>query len=154
MATPKNGVVTIKGRRLALGADGQLQANGIDISRPCVDASITVSAEGATVANRRDITVQLKDADGNDIDYVEVVELLVTPTADLTNLAAPAPSTGLAIGTDGALMAIKAHNLYYASCEADGDIDLTWTDTGTAAAFLHVRLPNGRIVTSSALTNA
>ena len=32
--------------------------------------------------------------------------------------------------------------------------DLDWLDTGTEAAFIGLKLPNGRYVMSSALTNA
>lgn len=147
--------VSIHGRKLGFHAKkGNLIANGIDITRPCADASITVSAEGATVANQRDITIQLKDSNGNDIDYVETVEIILFLNAERTAFVVTGGSTGIAIGTDGALLAVVAKKYFLATSEADGDIDLTWTDTGTEAAYLGVRLPNGRIVMSSALTNA
>lgn len=145
---------SVKGRLLGLGNKNQLVSNEIEISRPCVDATITVSAEGATVANQRDITIQLKDSNGNDINYVEEVELVLFLTADRLAYVVTGGSTGIAIGTDGALSTIVAKKVFRATSEADGDIDLTWTDTGTEAAFLGVRLPNGRYVMSSALTNA
>jgi hypothetical protein len=62
-------------------------------------------------------------------------------------------STGIAIGTDGALLAIIAKKLFLAISEPDGDIDLTWTDTGTEAAYLAVILTSGKMVISSAMTN-
>lgn len=145
---------SVHGRRLGLGAQNQLISNGIEISRPCVDATITVGAEGASVANQRAITIQLKDADGEDINYVEEVELVLFLTADRLAYVVTGGSTGIAIGTDGALQTIVAKKVFRATSEVDGDIDLTWTDTGTEAAFLGVRLPNGRYVMSSALTNA
>lgn len=145
------GLTSIHGRRLALGAKGQLVSNSIEISRPCVDATITVGAEDTNV---RAITIQLKDAKGNDIDYVETVELILFLNAARTAFVATGGSTGLAIGTDGALLAVVAKKYFLATSEADGDIDLTWTDTGSEAAYLGVRLPNGRIVMSAALTNA
>lgn len=141
---------SIKGKRFGLGAANQIISNGIEISRPCVDASITVGAENTNV---RAITIQLKDAKGNDINYVETVELILFLDAGRTAFVATGGSTGIAIGTDGALLAIVAKKYFIATSEADGDIDLTWTDTGTEAAYLGVRLPNGRIVMSSALTN-
>jgi len=64
---------SLHGKRLGLGEKGQLVANKIDISQPCVNATITVSAEGATTANTRDITIQLLDAKGNDIANAETV---------------------------------------------------------------------------------
>lgn len=152
MANSGTVLKSIMGRRLGLGHDGALVSNGKQVSRPCVDATVTVGDESA---NARAITIQLKDAYGNDIDYIEMVEILIVNSSDLTTLAAPAPSTGLAAGTDGALMQVVANNLYIATSESDGDIDLTWTDTGTAAAFIHVRLPGGAWVSGDqALTNA
>lgn len=142
---------SIHGRRLGIGNKDQLVSRGIDITRPCVDASITVGAE---VGDARAITIQLKDAQGNDIDYVETVEIIMFLNAARTAFVVTGGSTGIAIGTDGALLTVVAKKYFLATSEADGDIDLTWTDTGTEAAFLGVRLPNGRIVMSSALTNA
>lgn len=137
-------------RFLGVGHERQLVSNGIEITRPCVDASITVGAENTNV---RAITIQLKDSEGNDIDYVETVELILFLNAAKTAFAATGGSTGIQIGTDGALLAVVAKKYFLATSEADGDIDLTWTDTGTEAAYLGVRLPNGRIVMSDALTN-
>lgn len=142
---------SILGRRVGLGLQNQLISNEIEISRPCVDATITVGAEAA---DARAITIQLKDAAGNDIDYVETVELIMFLNAERTAFVVTGGSTGIAIGTDGALLAVVAKKYFLATSEADGDIDLTWTDTGTEAAYLGLRLPNGRIIMSSALTNA
>lgn len=144
---------SLKGYNFGLGAKGNLQAKGgsLSLTQPCVDATITVGAE---VTNVRAITIQLKDANGNDIDYVETVQLMVFADANGTAFASTGGSTGIAIGTDGALLAVVAKKFFLATSEADGDIDLTWTDTGTEAAYLGVRLPNGRVVMSSAMTNA
>ena len=142
---------SLHGRRFGLTKPGNLAGNGIQITRPCVDASITVGAE---VTDARAITIQLKDINGNDIDYVETVEVILFLNAAMTAFVVTGGSTGIAIGTDGALLAVVAKKYFLATSEADGDIDLTWTDTGTEAAYLGVRLPNGRVVVSSALTNA
>jgi hypothetical protein len=141
----------LNGRALAQNNETrELIANGIQITRPCVDASIVVSAENTNV---RTITIQLKDADGDDINYVESVNIGVFLDAARLAFVATGGSTGIAIGTDGALLAIVAKKLFTATSEADGDIDLTWTDTGTEVAFLGVQLPNGRWIMSDALTN-
>lgn len=146
--------VSIHGRRLGIDAKrGNLKAKGgsLAITQPCVDATITVGAENTDV---RAITIQLKDAVGNDIDYVETVEIIVFSSAAMTAFAGTGGSTGIAIGTDGALLAIVAKKYFLATSEADGDIDLTWTDTGTETVAIGVRLPNGRVVVSSAFANA
>lgn len=142
---------SLKGRRLGLGAKNQLISNEIEISRPCVDATITVGDEAG---DARAITIQLKDADGQDINYVEEVDIVLFLNAARTAYVVTGGSTGIAIGTDGALQTILAKKVFRATSEADGDLDLTWTDTGTEVAYLGVRLPNGRYVMSDALTNA
>ena len=146
-----NALTSIKGRRLGLGATNELIASDIQITRPCVDATITVGAEATNV---RAITIQLTDADGKDIDHVEEVGIVLFLTADKLAYVVTGGSTGIAIGTDGALQTILAKKVFTATSEIDGDIDLTWTDTGTEAAYLGVKLPNGRYVISDALTNA
>jgi len=141
---------SVEGRRLGQGRTLQLTSNGIDITQPCVDCSITVGAENTNV---RAITIQLKDARGNDINYVETVEIIVYGAADMKSFAGTGGSTGLAIGTDGALLAVVAKKYFLATSEADGDIDLTWTDTGTESVAVGVRLPNGRVVVTDAFAN-
>ena len=146
---------SIHGKRLGLGEKGNLVANSIDVTRPCVNATITVSAEGATTANTRDIVVQLLDADGNDINYVETVEVIMFLDAAQAAFVVTGGSTGITIGAagDGAVLDIVAKKYFLVMSEADGDIDLDWLDTGTEVAYLGVRLPNGRIIISDALTN-
>lgn len=142
---------SIVGRAFGLGVKGQLVANDIDITPKCVDATVTVGDEATNV---RAITIQLKDAKGNDIDYAEEVDIILYADAAKAGYVATGGSTGIAIGTDGALLALVAKKRFVATSETDGDIDLTWTDTGTEAAYIGVRLPTGRIVMGSqALTN-
>lgn len=153
MTSPRRRFRSIAGRAFGLGAYNELTTKGgdIQITRPCVDASITVGAEAS---DARAITIQLKDGNGNDIDYVEEVEIHMFLDAGRLAYVVTGGSTGIAIGTDGALLALVAKKVFIATSEADGDIDLTWTDTGTEVAFLGLKLPNGRYVMSSALTNA
>ena len=141
---------SLHGRRLGIGATGQLVGKGIDITRPCADATITIGAESTNV---RTITVQLKDVNGNDINYVETFELIVFTDATMTAFATTGGSTGVAIGTDGAALAVVAKKYFICTSEADGDWDGTWTDTGTEQVAIGIRLPNGRVVVSSAFAN-
>lgn len=143
----------IVGRLFGLGPQNQLTSNDIDITQPAVDATITVSAEAATTANTRDIRIQLLDSEGNDIDYVETVDIVMFLTADRKAFVATGGSTGIDIDGDGALLDIVAKKVFLATTEADGDLGLKWLDTGTEVAFLGLRLPNGRFIMSSALTN-
>jgi hypothetical protein len=135
---------------IGVGLQNQLVAGTRNVTQPCVDAVITVGAE---VSNVRNITIQLTDADGNDINYVQAVQILVFANAEMTAFASVGGSTGIAIGTDGALLAVVAKRIFWATSEADGDIDLTWTDTGTEQVAVGVVLPNGRVVVSAAFAN-
>ncbi len=101
----------------------------------------------------RTITIQLKDSNGADLAERATVRAYVMLDANGDAFAATGGSTGIAIGTDGALLAVVAKKQFTLISEADGDIDLTWTDTGTEVAYLHLELPTGRRVVSDALTN-
>ncbi len=143
--------VSLHGKMVGLSPENNLVSEGIEISRPAVDAIITVGLE---VANVRAINIQLNDSTGSAIVDVETVEIIMFLNAARTAFAAVGGSTGIAIGTDGALLALVAKKVFLATSETTGSIDLSWTDTGTEVAYLGVRLPNGRIVMSAALTNA
>lgn len=121
----------------------------VDLGGKVASASFTVSAENANV---RTIAVQLKDGQGRDLAQRAAVHIAVLADANGDAFVATGGSTGIAIGTDGALLPIVAKKLFLAISEADGDIDLTWTDTGTEAAYLAV-IVNGKMFVSAALTN-
>lgn len=146
-----NFLTSLRGRRLAIGAKGGLGGGdtGVAITNPCVNASIVVTV-GDDLGT---VVIQLQDANGNDIDYVETVMVVLYTTAARTAFATTGGSTGLAIGTDGALLALVAKKVFLVTSEADGDIDFTWTDTATESVALALYLPNGNVVTSAAFAN-
>lgn len=142
-----------------LGQDNKtnkLVSRGIDITRAAVDASITVSDEGETTANTRDIVVTLLDSEGVAISEVEAIELQMFLNAAKTAYVVTGGSTGISLqgGGDGALLALVAKKIFVATTEATGILELEWLDTGSEAAFLGVKLPNGRIVMSTGLANS
>lgn len=145
-----DGLYAVKDRLLQILPNGGLVSNGIVVTNACVDASITVGAE---VTNVRAITIQLKDSNGADMAERTMINAHVMADANGDAFATTGGSTGIAIGTDGALLAVVAKKSFILVSEADGDIDLTWTDTGTEVCFLHLELPNGQRVVSAALTN-
>lgn len=146
--------LSLHGRVLGLDiAKGNLKGgtSEVNLTQPCADAEITVGAEDNNV---RDITIQLKDANGNDLTQRQMVMAVVLADAKGDAFATTGGSTGIEIGTDGALLALVAKKVFLLISEDDGDIDLTWTDTGSEAAYLGLILPNGRMIISDALTNA
>lgn len=152
---PRSIFKSIMGRRIGIGAYGQLASQlptaVTDITPKCADASITVGAEASDV---RAITIQLKDIHGNAIDYAETVDIIMLLNATPTDFVATGGSTGIAIGASGKLQTIVAKKRFTAMSTTAGVIALTWTDTGTEAAFLGLVLPTGRMIISSTLQNA
>lgn len=145
------------GRDLNITPAGNLSMNGVPITKPACDASITVSAEAATQADTRDIVVQLKDKDGVNIDYNEEVEVVVCLDAAGVDFAATGGSTGIqlnAAAAAGKLLTVVAKKLFRGITNSAGALNLRWVDNGTEVAFLEIRLPNGRRIFSTALTNA
>lgn len=146
-----NGLTSLHGRRLMIGNKGGLGGGDTQVpfTNPCVNCSIdvTVGDDAGTVV------IQLMDANGNDIDYVETVIVALFTSAARTAFATTGGSTGLAIGTDGAMLALVAKKVFLVTSEADGDIDFTWTDNATETVALAVYLPNGTVVTSAAFAN-
>lgn len=145
------------GARIGIGSRGQLVkrqgASYLDLSRPCVDVTGTISAEGATVANQRNITLILKDDEGDPINYAEMVELIVFASSAMLDFAAVGGTTGIAAGGNGKILALVAKKVFRGITTAAGLLDVIYTDTGSDAGYLGVRLPNGRVVGIGVLTN-
>lgn len=127
------------------------QANVPSVIKGFADqATITIGAE---IVNVRAVTVQLKDADGVNLTRQAAVRFIVFTTAAAVALSAGG-TTGLAIGANGMIIAtITAKKVFDVLSDATGLITMTYTDTGTDAAFLGVQLPDGRLTMSAAMTN-
>lgn len=157
MANAHAEFVSIKGSRLGFLKRGNLgyrkksDNTTVRLGSPSVDAVITVGAE---ITDARAISIQLKDPNGANIDFVEVLDIILFTTAAMVAYVVTGGSTGIAIGANGAIQATVAKKRWSALTDATGLLTLTYTDTGTEACFLGVRLPTGRVVMSAALTNA
>lgn len=147
---------SIIGRVFQLGNSNQLMSRDIEMTKAAIDATITVSAEGATTANTRDIVVTLLNSEGEAISEVEEIEVHMFLDAARLAYVVTGGSTGITLGAagDGAVLAVVAKKVFVCTTEATGILDLDWLDTGTEVAFLGVKLPSGRYVMSAALTNA
>jgi len=113
-------------------------------------ATITVGAESTNV---RAITIVMRDGSGAAMATRAVLTLVVLADANGDAFATTGGSTGIAIGTNGALLTVVAKKQFTLITEADGTADLTYTDTGTESCFLGVVLPTGELVISAAMTN-
>lgn len=116
------------------------------------DADFTIGAEAANSIN---VAIQLKDADGNDIDHVAQVWAHLSDAATGIGVCATAPDGDIAVGTDGAILGeLVADKVFLLQSENDGDIDLDIGEAGGDTWYLAIMLPNGRIIVSGAITFA
>jgi hypothetical protein len=152
---------SLMGQYLGLGNRGQLVTHmgrdQIDLTRPCVTATGTISAEAATAANQRDISITFKDAEGRAINYAETVEVGLFTSSAMIDFVAVGGTTGIAQGAGGntgKLMALVAKKLFRGITSTAGVLAFIYTDTGTDVGYLAVRVPNGRWIGIGLVTNA
>lgn len=158
MTTQPRPYRSILGKRIGLGPYGQIAAQLpttlINLSQPAVDAAVTISAEGASVADTRDLSITLKDVHGQAIDYAENFEIIMYSSSAMTDFVAAGGSTGVVQGAAGKLLAIVAKKIFACISSTTGTWTGTYLDTGTAAGYLAIRLPNGRVIGGGVVTNA
>ena len=119
--------------------------------------TVSISAEDT---NARTISLQAQDREGQDLYARCAFEAYLS--SDAVGDALEAASAGLTTvaGTDGIVCARSAGNslgntTFLCVTEADGDLDITITETSGANTFyLNVILPDGSIWTSEAITFA
>lgn len=130
--------------------------NGLQLDSYMVPAFVTMSV-GSEVANAINVVIQLyADAAGTiELDNSAAVFWYLSDDSGGNGLTGAAPDGGTAIGTDGDIVEVTANTSGYLISEADGDIDVTLTDTtGTPTFYLVIILPTGRRVVSGAITFA
>jgi len=114
-------------------------------------ASFVIGAEAANVIN---VGVQLKDADGVDLAVHGSVFGYLSDDANGNSITATVPSGGFVIGTDGLAIEVVADKAAHFISEADGDIDINITHTGTNDYYLVLVMPNGKLVVSAIINFA
>ena len=116
-----------------------------------MSATFTVGAEATNAIN---VAVQLNDGNGQAMARACALPFYLADDAAGLTPSTTAPNSGIAIGTDGALIESVANLSGTAISELDGDIDITLTDTGTPTFYLVLVLPNGELAISDAITFA
>lgn len=112
--------------------------------------TITVGTEAANAIN---VAIQLKDG-VKDLGQRGSVFAYLSDDANGDSVAGTAPDGGVAIGTDGLAIPLVAGKAFQLVSEADGDVDITITESGVDTWYLVVVLPDGRLVVSDAITFA
>lgn len=115
--------------------------------------AIVVGAEN-TGAGTINVAIQLKDSAGADLAVRGGVLAYLSDDAAGDTVAGTAPDGGWAIGTDGMLIPLVADKTAMLVSEADGDIDITITESGADTWYLILVMPDGKLVASDAITFA
>ncbi len=113
----------------------------------CDNVSFTVSAEAADVIN---VAMKLKNGDDSLTQRVGVFAYL-SDDANGDTLTATAPSGGIAIQVDGALVQSAANKSFDLVSETNGNIDINIPEAGAATWFLVIVLPSGGLLVSPAI---
>ena len=121
------------------------------IDKPFDGVTFTVGAESANVIN---VGMQFTRG-GVDVGEICSAFAWMSDAADGDAVASAAADGGVAKGTDGEILIEHTANLVFElQTESDGDCDVDVTETGIDTWYLVVRLPNGTVAVSGAITFA
>lgn len=115
---------------------------------------------GAEAGNAIVVSVQLKDALGNDLANRASVQAYLSSDANGDVLEPHSATLTVSGGTDGVVIPYAAanaagHTAFNLVSEADGDIDVSIAQTsGADTMYLVLVMPDGRLVVSDAITFA
>lgn len=112
--------------------------------------AFVVGAEAGNVIN---VGIQLKTIAGADLAERASLLAYLSDDANGDSVAGTAPDT-VAIGADGVAIPLVAGKAWLLTSEADGDIDINFTEDGADTWYLVVVLPSGRRAISGAITFA
>ena len=111
----------------------------------------TVGAEAADVIN---VALQIQDAAGADLAEAKAFLAWLSDTAGVEPTTT-APSVGTTIGTDGELLYEPLADIVLELLtDTDGVLDLDIEEAAVDTWFLNVRLADGSVVSSAAITFA
>ncbi len=114
-------------------------------------ASFTIGSESSNTIN---VSVQLTDALGDNLERANAVMAYLSSDASGQVIEAADTALSVALGTNGVFSELAADNTFMLVTEATGVVDIDITDTRVNTVYLNVILPSGKIVTSGAITFA
>lgn len=116
-----------------------------------IQPKFTIGAEGANAIN---VAIQLVDREnGNELTERAALQWYLAADTNGDSIAT-APSGGIAIGTDGLLIEHTNNIAGFVVSEADGDIDVTITESTAKSFHLILIAPDGKLYSSGAITFA
>jgi hypothetical protein len=139
------------GLKLGAGAGTAVTATAAELNKLDGAPLAATFAIGADAGGTISVGIQLQDGNAADLAVRGSVFAYLSNDANGDAIATTAPDGGWAIGTDGLLIPVVAGKAAQLVSEADGDIDITITESGTATWYLILVLPNGKLVASTAI---
>lgn len=132
---------------------GRLPAKNNPFRAACLAnlATITIGTEGTNTIN---VAVQLKDANGVAIAEKCGIQAYLSDAATGLGITATAPSSGVAVGTNGLAIELITDKYFSITTDTSGRIDLTLSEAGVATWYLVLKMPDGTIIVSDAITFA
>lgn len=115
------------------------------------DASQSTLVPSETNTTTWNVLGTLKDAEGNAVAKRIGVMVYLSDDANGDSLASA--GGGFAIGTNGVLIGVLTTNhAYELVTEANGVFDIDITEAGADVYYMIVKMPNGELLASTALT--
>jgi hypothetical protein len=178
LATPGTLLVSDStGRVVAAGATGDQNIVGVQLSTAAnanelvsvllwptakyagtagggVSCTLTVGAEVAHPTHTINVTGVLKDYLGTAVAVANGLHCYLSDDAAGQTLVTAVLTADAVIGTDGTILkSLTAKQAWFIVSEANGQFDLTFAKTdGAATVYLNIVMPDGKIVTSGAIT--
>ncbi len=108
---------------------------------------------GTKAVNTINVTVQLKEAGGQNVSKIVAVSAYLSDNADGSTLTATVPTSTVAIGTNGLILVVDVTNkVFQILTNATGQFDLNLIQTNTATTYyLVLVLPDGSLLVSGAI---
>lgn len=119
-----------------------------------VACTLTVGTEVAHPTHTINVTGVLKDYLGGAVTVANSLFMYLSNDAAGQTLITAVLTADAVVGTDGTIIQVEtAKKAWKVTAEANGQFDLTFAKTdGAATCYLNVVLPDGKIVTSGAIT--
>lgn len=115
-------------------------------------ATITVGAE--TGGNTKNVAIRLADAQNNATGGRLAVRGYLSDHATGQSLTGTAPSSGIAIGTNGLLIEVVDNKVFELITNASGLADINLVEASTGTWYLVLIMPDGTLAISGAITFA
>ncbi len=109
---------------------------------------------GAAAGDVITVSVLVKDSNGRAIAQRVRLDWYLATTSNGGTITASAANGGVAAGTNGSLLQIVTGKAGIGVTGATGNLDVAITDSGTPTFYLVVKMPDGTLAVSGAITFA